>query len=328
MGVSAALIGPAISAGSALFGLSQGSPASHVQMPNYQAMQLPGVQEAAQNYMSGTAALQNQYNPLYTNLVNQAGGTLGSVYNDPNARTYQGASYPAAMLGQNAALGMYGLGNILNAGGTNVLNMGLDPQQALYNRTVQQLQDQVRAANSAAGVGTTPYGAGLEGQAMTNFNIDWQNAQLQRVLQGLSGAGTAYGQGTQLTTAAPGQFLQSAGLPYMTSQGIGGQQFSNLGQYGNLLGIGQQGQNLPLQNYANYVQLGNAANANANQAAYNQLAQAQQGFNQNLMLGGMLGQSIGGLGRGWNQAGLPSMWGGGGGGGGGTGWGGYNTAGL
>lgn len=323
MGVSAALIGPAISAGSALYGLSQGAPASNVQMPNYQSMQLPGVQQAASNFTSGTGQLQNTFNPLYGNLATQAGGTLQNVYNDPNAASYQAAAYPASLLGQNAALGMYGLGGNLNMGGTAALNMGLDPQQALYNRTLQQLQDQVRVANSAAGVASSPYGAGLENQALSNFNIDWQNQQLQRALQGLSGAGTAYGQGTQLQTAAPGQFLQSAGLPYATSQGIGGQQFSNLGQYGGLLGTAQQGQELPLQNYANYVQMGNAANANANQAAYNQLAQAQAGFNQNLQLGGMLGASLGGLGRGWQMAGLPSMWGSSGGGG--TGWGGYSS---
>jgi hypothetical protein len=37
----------------------------------------------------------------------------------------------------------------------------------------------------------TPYGAAAEGNAISNFNIDWQNNQLKRELEGLGIAGSS-----------------------------------------------------------------------------------------------------------------------------------------
>src|SRR5258708_36165262 len=98
----------------------------------------------------------------------------------------QGAGV-ASGLGQNAAMGAYGAGGqLMGAGqqllpwGQQIMNTGFDPQQALYHRTQQQTQDQTRAGLEARGLDSSPYGAGVEGQTMANFNIDWQNQQLQR----------------------------------------------------------------------------------------------------------------------------------------------------
>ncbi len=80
--------------------------------------------------------------------------------------------------------------NMLQSGAGAVMNTAFDPQKALYDRTAQQLQDQVRVGEAARGITMSPYGAGVENKAMSDFNIDWQNAQLARQVSGLGAAGT------------------------------------------------------------------------------------------------------------------------------------------
>ena len=116
----------------------------------------------------------------------------------------------------------------------------------------------------------SPYGAGLEGQALGNFNIDWQNQQLGRQTQGLhallggqqqagqdfSGALQAYGQ-------APQNILQGGALPVQTGQQIGQMQTGAANQYaggiGNALAplAGIQSQIIP------YLYAGQGAGSNA-----------------------------------------------------------------
>jgi hypothetical protein len=70
--------------------------------------------------------------------------------------------------------------------GNQTYQTALDPRGELYGRTAQHVQEQSRAATSARGVGMSPYSAGVENDAMRNFNIDWQNAQLGRQATGVS----------------------------------------------------------------------------------------------------------------------------------------------
>ena len=111
--------------------------------------------------------------------------------------------------------------NELFGAGRSVFNMALDPNQALYDRTRQQVQEGARAGQSARGIAMSPFGAGLENDAMRNFNIDWQNNLLSRATQGLNAftnAGTAgmqqgnvnRGFDTQQTTAGTNAFLTGA----------------------------------------------------------------------------------------------------------------------
>lgn len=124
--------------------------------------------------------------------MNYPGGTPG--FNEGGGGADLGWLGP--LLGGGA--GLYGLtqGNrmsnpaltpeqqaLINAG-QQTYNTALDPRQELYGRTQQQLQDQVRAADSARGVAMSPYSAGVENKAMGDFNIDWQNAQLGRQVAG------------------------------------------------------------------------------------------------------------------------------------------------
>lgn len=129
---------------------------------------------------------------------------------------------------------------------------GFDPQQALYDRTLKQLQEQTRSGLEARGVDKMPYGAGIESDALKNFNIDWQNAQQGRQAQaaqteaslantqgGLAAAGNAalnqYDQ-AQLAATQPVAAALSG-----TSQA-------------------QQGVNLPFQDFISY--LGQSTNQN------------------------------------------------------------------
>jgi hypothetical protein len=53
----------------------------------------------------------------------------------------------------------------------------------------------------------TPYGAAAEGNALSNFNIDWQDKQLMRQLAGLGSATSTYGGliGAGSTAAQPAE---------------------------------------------------------------------------------------------------------------------------
>ena len=108
----------------------------------------------------------------------------------------------------------------LNPDITKMLTDAFDPQQALYNRTLQQVTDQTRSGEAARGVANTPYGAAAEGNALSNFNIDWQNQKLQREQSGLASAGNTFEQliGAGATAALPAEAaLQGYSSAYNTS---------------------------------------------------------------------------------------------------------------
>src|SRR5262249_14758970 len=173
------------------------------------------------------------------------------------------------------------------------------PQSALYGRTAQQVQDQTRAGLEARGVNNTPYGAGIEGQTMGNFNLDWQNQQLQRQIAGGQTAGGLIGAGAGLQAGAPGQFLAGAGMPYSTFQGIGS---GNLGTLGQVAGFGSAGAQIPqqqIQDYLNYLGWGSGALNAGNQANLGlyqgQLQQAKQEGQENQAMGKGIGKLAAGV---------------------------------
>jgi hypothetical protein len=124
---------------------------------------------------------QNQVAGQYYNTIEQAAGL-------PNyAQQAYNTFAPSVTGSYNPQQGIDQANSIWSAANsfapselTGLQQSGFDPQQALYARTQQQVQDQTRAGLEARGVDMTPYGAGIEGQTMSNFNIDWQNQQLQR----------------------------------------------------------------------------------------------------------------------------------------------------
>lgn len=122
-------------------------------------------------------------------------------------------------------LGQQGMNQF--GGGQQVFNMGLDPQRQLHDYLQQQTIDQSRAATSARGIGMSPYAAGLENEATRNFNMDWQNQQLQRAGYGLGAMGRANQVGGADITASLGfgaqapQFAMQGGMAPIQAQQFG-----------------------------------------------------------------------------------------------------------
>jgi hypothetical protein len=134
---------------------------------SYQTNQVPGMLSAA-DQIAGYAP--------------QLAGSAGNLLNmtGENANALQGLAIPAAQQ--------------LAQGGTGVLQSAFDPQGQLQAMLQQQVQQQANAANAAAGLGGSAYGAGQTTNALSNFDINWQNQQLGRQVAGLGAAGSAFGQ--------------------------------------------------------------------------------------------------------------------------------------
>lgn len=227
--------------------------------------QMTGLGGQVSQLMDPTASLAGQVGSFMgptAGLAGQVGGLMAPTI---------GLSGQVAGLAPQVAAPM---GSLQGAAG-QILNAGFDPQNALYNRTFDQLRNQAAATNAMSGIGNTPYGASVTDKALSDFNINWQNNLLNRMataggaaqgldtaagglgqaaggLLGQAGgllgqaagigntAGGLYGQAGNLGTAAGNLFGQSAN--------IGGLANSILGQAGNTLGqatnVAQGGLNL------------------------------------------------------------------------------------
>ena len=272
---------------------------------------MPNMAGAANNAFSGIQGLQ-PFSNVGSSVLSPAQNTFSNLYNNPFASTFQGGANTAMGLGQTAALNAYNTGgNLVNTGmntipgmASSIFQSSFDPQNAVYNRTLQQVQDASRANAAAAGVATTPYGVGLNNQATNNFNIDWASNLLQRQALGANTANTLLGtgagianMGTGIQNMVPGQFLSASGLPYGTFGQIGGDQNAAIAALLSGASGGANLSNLPIQDWLSYVQAGNQAGSVANQNYGLQLQAQQQQFNEQLKLGSMLGGSLYGLGQ-------------------------------
>jgi hypothetical protein len=288
-----------ISGGSALAGLFGGSPASNVQLPQMQN-NYTNAGGADQGAYSGIGNL-SQYNvpaqllPQYQQIAQQG-------VNNPYASQYQqGANQTGAagMMSGGAQTGA-ALGQLPNV--QALMSMGFDPQNALYAQQQNQNQQQNLAMLGQSGVAGTPYGQGVASQANTNFNLGWENQQLQRASTAAQGAGSLLGQIGSATNTGLNQMSTGASLPYSTAQGITGNQLGMLGQAGAL---GQQAAQLPqqqIQDYLSYLS-GSTGQQQANtQTAQLGLNQANMGFQQNQQMGQQLGGALAGLGGGWGTS--------------------------
>lgn len=168
----------------------------------------------------------------------------GFLTSNPGANQMFNGAQTAASIGQ---LG----GQQLGQAAGQILNTAFDPQSALFNQTQGHVIDQANAANAMAGVGNTPYGASVVANDLGNFDINWQNNQLNRQQTGLGAAQSAYPAATNLYSA-------SSALPYTAGttfasnalQGLGSQVNLGNSQYAlpqatisdllNYLGTGQQ----------------------------------------------------------------------------------------
>lgn len=163
-----------------------------------------------------------------------------------------------------------------------VMQTGFDPQDALYNKTRGNVQDQMRASQGARGVDMTPYGAGLENQGMSDFNINWENQQLQRQAMASQAAAGLFGQGGQ---AIQGGAQLGQQIPQNVATYAGALQQLGMGAYAPEMWAGQQ--------YGNLFNSGTNAQQNAYQ---NQLKQYEVNSNNSNSTWGGLGKLAGSLG--------------------------------
>lgn len=285
---------------SGFFGEDPGAP------PQVSVWQPGGLQQADTTYQNLTqrAAANNPYianQPAYSQYLanslnnpyaagaqtaaNQAGAAYGTIGNQALANS-------GAM--SNAAQQMLGAGQ-------QVWNTALDPQSALYQRTLQQLQDQTRASQAARGITNSGYGANLENEALSNFNIDWQNQQLNRQMAGLNamggattGAGNAYGVANQLGASGAESLGSSGMVPYATSSSILGNMLNALNNYGS--SVGGASNALDLSTAGALGQYLNLGASQSNEAAQTQIAnwQNQMAYDQmqNQQLANMVNSGI------------------------------------
>jgi hypothetical protein len=272
---------------------------------------MPGMGDAASAAFGNIANMTNVTNALSNTATNPSLSTFQNLYNNPGAASFLSGANTASGMGTTAATNAFNTGGALTSAGlgtlpwaTSLINAGFDPQGALYNKTAGELSNAVNAQNAASGISTTPYGAGVANEAMGNFNINWQNNLLSRMLAGAQGAGGLLTQGGNLANlgagiqnTAPGQFLSASGLPFGANEAVGGSQNTAIQSLiGNLGGVTNVS-NTPIQDWLSYLQTGNQANSVANQNYSNQLQAQQQQYNQQMGYGSMLGGSLYGLGK-------------------------------
>lgn len=311
--------GAALAGGLAgLFG--GGNTANNVQLPPQ--FNMPNMGEAAGNAYSMIGSIPGaQYGGQFAPL---AAGTGMNLYNNPYASLFQQGSGPAGGMGMAGGVNSFNAGGQLMQGGSGLLpyagaleTMGMDPQNALYSRTLGQVTDSTSANLANSGILNTPYGQSVLGNTTSNFNIDWQNQQLQRAISGvgggaaaLQGAAGAFQSGQGMQFAAPAQYLYGAGLPYSTYNTIGQGQLGGITGAQGAIGGSQSLYNPQISDYLSYLGAGNTAGNVANQQSQVALNQANASFNQNQIFGSQVGAGLYGMGR----AGFPSFGGFGGGG--------------
>lgn len=286
--------------------------------------------QAAYNAGSGLTA-QELANPMLATLLQNRLNPQGAAGVMPWANQAAGMAGQAGAtaFGQGAGLGQQGAAlnsQVLAAlpQFQKILQMGTDPQGALYQRTLQQVSDQLNAQSSQAGLAGSGAGLGATQQGLSNFNIDWQNQQLARALsalQGYSGAvgqagstlgagGALEGQGAALQGQGVQDTLAAGQIPFQAAQGVYGSQQQGLADFLNAIGAGQGIGSNNLANMLSYLSTGQNANAIANNVAMGTQSNAA---NQNAAASGFLSplisSGISGLGQGISQ--LAALFGGG-----------------
>lgn len=322
MGITPSLIAAGSSLIGGLGGLFGGSSNAPAPPQGYQPAGQAWTDSILMGEGGGGIPGLSQYN-AYAQNMGQAGGIAQNLVNNPYASLYQGRANAAADTGWGVGgaqvgggMNLMGAGNAMLPYAQSILQTGFDPQNALYNRTQQQVTDQQRAGQSARGIAMSPYGAGLENKALSDFNIDWQNNLLGRQNTAAQGAGyltnsagNAINLGQNVSTLGLQTLGQAAALPYATSNTIGGNQLGALGQYGQFgAAAGNQAQQ-QIDDYLRYMGIGQQAAGVANQGYANQLTANNQQFNQGQTLGRNIGAGIQGLGQWSGFGGGGGSWG-------------------
>lgn len=228
------------------------------------------------------AITNNPYAPGVTSAAQAGGDVLSGIGG-------QAAGAGQALLGQAPGIASYI---------DPALRTGFDPQNALYSQYRQAEQDATNADLANRGLNYSAAGAGVAGQNLTNFDLQWLNSLAQRqataantasTLAGASGAAGQAGAGLGATGAQ--DIAGGAFMPYAASTGISEQNIQALAQ----------ATGIPQQQIANYLQYYGEGTSQANAAVNAAQARSQQqsgifgGLGSGLSLlfggGGMFGKN-------------------------------------
>ncbi len=159
-----------------------------------------------------TKTLEQGFDPAYQQLADDAA-------NDPYRASALAGATDAAAMGQTGATATQGLAADVGSTVSPLIQSAFDPQSALYNRNASRALDRGNAINAMSGLSGTPYGASTLGKTMSDFDLDWQDRQLDRQITGAGAAGTAGEKAGTLYKAAPALAYTSAQYPSDTYQG-------------------------------------------------------------------------------------------------------------
>lgn len=253
--------------GKVLSGLASGAGGSLLAglNPAPSAPVLPWQGQAASNLYGGIGSLNNPYSAMQPLEYQQ----LLAMLKNPNTK--------GMMTGANQAAGAYGRAGVQAGQGADMLmrdansiyGEAFDPQNALRNQLQQRTQDQSNVTNAMYGLSGSGAGAGIADQNLTNFNIDWQNQQLQRMLSGNQAIGQDVSGAQQLRQAGANDYLMKGRVPYDAYKGAVGDVNNAIGTY---MGGAQQGNDFTQQgitDWLNYLGFNSNA-AGVNQNAYDQ----------------------------------------------------------
>ena len=201
-----------------------------------------------------------QYNLGGQNL-GQYSDVMQNTMNNPFASSALSGVQGFSGLGMDSSV--QGWQNSMNLGNqvNPLIQTAFDPQNALYARTADQVSQQSLAGLGNSGLAQTPWGQGVYGQTMGNFNIDWQNNLLQRMLAGSQGATNLAQGAAHLGAGSAMQGAQFASLPYQTYNQQGTDNLNLLtggAQYGNMASAIPQ---TAISDWLSYM--GQASNANS-----------------------------------------------------------------
>lgn len=185
----------------------------------------------------------------------------------------------AAGYGNQAASDASGLAHSFVPNAQRIMDLGFDPQDALKQRTEHDLLEKTRVGQAARGVSMSPYGAGLEADALKNFDIDWENNALDRAT---AAATSAEGLGTtalDLGKGATNLEATASRLPYDTRQGFLGDQATALDRVSQGITAANAPRQQVISDFLNYLGA-STAQQNADTSSQQANTSAITGFAQ------------------------------------------------
>ncbi len=267
-----------VSAGIGLIGALSGPSTPNLPTNQYSQIGMQGADTAAgqmQDLYPGMASQYQQYtnqqlNNPFASLYQQGGNMEGGMLTGAGGQAY------------GAGSNLYGMGNTEMGAANTALNTAFDPNHALYNQYLSNVQNQSAAANAMSGVSNSPYGGGVTGQNLTNFNIGWDQNQLGNQLAGLQaynnaagGVGRTYNNAAGLQSGGAAAVGQGMQMPYNTANQLSQNNIGALNAQQQAAGLGNNALGQQANAYLGVSGAGNQANQTALNA-YNYANQAQQ----------------------------------------------------